>query len=175
MGQTKNNIVLIGFMGSGKTTVGQLLAKNLGYRFLDTDEYIEQTTGKTISTIFATYGEEYFRLLETKIVEELATSLSNTVVSTGGGLPLREKNANILKGMGQVIFLKISKEVVLNRLQGDTNRPLLQGENVEERVENLLTERFDKYKKAAHYMVCVDQRSEQEVMEHILAQVKLLK
>lgn len=175
MGETKNNIILIGFMGSGKTTVGQLLAKNLGYHFLDTDEYIEQTTGKTISTIFATYGEEYFRSLETKIVEELAASVSNTVVSTGGGLPLREKNANILKEMGQVIFLQISKAVVLNRLQGDINRPLLQGKNVEERVETLLTERFDKYKKAAHYMVCVDQRTEQEVMEYILAQMKLLK
>lgn len=86
----KENIILIGFMGSGKTTVGNLLAKEMGYTFVDTDELIEKKANMTIGDIFATYGEEAFRSMESELLEELNETLDHAVISTGGGLPLLE-------------------------------------------------------------------------------------
>ncbi|MDF2611929.1 MAG: Shikimate kinase, partial [Lachnospiraceae bacterium] len=112
-GRMKHNIILIGFMGSGKTSVGERLAKRLSYQFRDTDQLIESRAGDSINHIFELRGEDYFRTLETNLLLEIKPTLSNTVLSTGGGLPLQEQNTKLLKEIGYVVYLKASKETTL--------------------------------------------------------------
>lgn len=164
----KNNIVLIGFMGCGKTTVGEKLAERLSYSFLDTDLYIEKREGKTISEIFEQDGEKYFRDTETKSIQELVESTEKTIVSSGGGLPLRTENAKLLQKLGFVIYLKVKKETVLSRLEGDTTRPLLQCEDPAKRVEELLNYRDPIYEVGAHMVVQVDGKSVEEIAQEIV-------
>ena len=105
-----NNIVLIGFMGSGKTTFGRWVSRRHNRKFYDTDEYIEKKQNTTISEIFATKGEEAFRDMETETVKELSDTLDNCVISVGGGLVLREVNRELLRKLGTVVYLKASEE-----------------------------------------------------------------
>ncbi len=168
----KNNIILIGFMGSGKTTIGKRLAQILEYQFIDTDAYIEQQMNLTVKEIFTMHSEEYFRRLETETIKELKNNTTNTIIATGGGLALREENALLLKQLGMVIFLQVGKDEVLNRLSSDTTRPLLQGENVEQKVAELLAYRNPKYSVAADYIICVDGRSKEQIISEVQ---KLLK
>jgi shikimate kinase len=171
----KRNIILIGFMGSGKTSVGERLAQNLSYRFRDTDRLLEHSERDTINHIFAVHGEEYFRSKETKLLQELLPGLEHTVLSTGGGLPLREQNAKLLKEMGFVVYLKASKETTLKRLKGDNTRPLLQGDDQEKKIEGLLAYRTPIYEKAAHKIIITDQKSINEIATMIMeAYLKLI-
>lgn len=163
-----NNIILIGFMGSGKTSVGKQLARKLKYTFCDTDQLIEKENKKSVQNIFATNGEEYFRKLETTTIQELYGSMTRTVLSTGGGLPITAGNDQLLRRLGDVIYLKASKETLMKRLQGDTSRPLLVGEHVEERVENLLRVRTPIYEKVAHLTVTTDQKKIYEIIDEII-------
>ena len=155
-----HNIILIGYMGAR-------LSKQLSYDFLDTDAIIEQKTGDTVSHIFATRGEDYFRSLETELLKELLPGLERTVLSTGGGLPLREQNAELLKELGFVVHLKASKETTLQRLKGDTTRPLLQGEDVDQKVERMLAYRMPIYERTAHAVVVTDGKSVKEIAARI--------
>lgn len=164
----KNNIVLIGFMGSGKTSVGKRLAGKIKYKFIDTDEWIEKTEKMKISEIFEKHGEEYFRNLETNTIKELISSTKSTIISTGGGMPLRECNARLLKELGVVIYLKASEEITIKRVKGDTTRPLLAGDNLEERVNRLLTERMPVYEAAAHKKIITDNISFELIIEEIM-------
>lgn len=163
----KENIILIGYMGSGKTTVGQALADRLSYQFLDTDAYIEEEQNMTISHIFEKYGEEYFRNIETKTIENMERNIKHNIISTGGGLPLRECNGAVLKKMGFVVFLSIKKETVLKRLEGDTQRPLLQGNDMEQKIEEMLNFRNPIYEYTAHLKVEVDNKTVEEITEEI--------
>ncbi len=164
----KQNIILIGYMGSGKTSVGKVLAKRLSYRFYDTDELLEQKAEDTISQIFSVHGEEYFRDLETKLLEELSLDMNETVLSTGGGLPLRTQNAELLKEMGYIVFLKATKQTTMNRLQGDITRPLLQGDDLEKKVEQMLALRTPIYEKIAHRIVKTDGESVNDIVNIIM-------
>lgn len=166
--QMNQNIILIGFMGSGKTTVGERLARRLGYEFQDTDKLIEARAKDTISHIFEQQGEEYFRVLETNLLQELQAQLQHTVLSTGGGIILREVNLRLLKQMGYVIYLKTSPSTIIKRLAQDQTRPLLQGADPAGRIEKLLNYREPIYNKAAHSIVVTDDRSYEEVEEMIL-------
>lgn len=159
----KHNIILIGFMGSGKTCVGDYLAKQLGFRFQDTDHLIEKKTKESISHIFSDHGEEYFRDLETSLLLEMVPALENTVLSTGGGLPIREENSVILKELGFVVYLKASKETTISRLRGDSSRPLLQGDEMEAKVERMLALRTPIYEKTAHDIVITDDKTVEEI------------
>lgn len=170
----KNNIVLIGFMGCGKTTVGQELAEQLSYAFLDTDLYIEEKEGMAIREIFTEKGEDYFRRLETSSLEELALNTEKAIVSSGGGLPLRPENAKLLQKLGFVIYLKVEKETVLERLQGDTTRPLLQCEDPAKKVEELLAYRNPIYEVGAHLVVSVDEKSVEEIVEEIVRNYQIM-
>lgn len=171
----KHNVILIGFMGSGKTSVGKVLAKRLSYGFHDTDEMLERRAGDTINHIFEVHGEEYFRSMETGLLKDMLSDTDRTVISTGGGLPLREQNAKLLREMGYVVFLKAAKQTVVNRLVHDTTRPLLQGGELEQKVEHLLEIRTPIYEKAAHKMIATDGRTIEDIaamiMESYLKQI----
>ncbi len=164
----KHNIILVGFMGSGKTCVGEYLAKQLSYQFRDTDQLIGKKAGDTINNIFASYGEEYFRDLETGLLKELVPRLTHTVLSTGGGMPVRKENGALLRELGFVVFLKTSKETTLSRLREDASRPLLQGDGLEEKVENMLALRTPIYENTAHDIVITDGRTVEEIARFIM-------
>lgn len=162
-----DNIVLIGFMGSGKTTVGHRLEEQYGYSFLDTDAYIEKREGKRISEIFDEHGEEYFRKLETLILQELIETTHHTVISTGGGMPLRRENARLLRELGQVAYLKASEETIWERVKDSHDRPLLNGENPKQKIHALMEARKPLYEQAAHIQVETDGRSPVTIAEEL--------
>ena len=141
------NIVLTGFMGTGKSKIGRRLAKKLRMSYLDTDELIEKREKDSILAIFKKKGEEYFRRLETKVVKEVAL-LDNFVISTGGGVVLRDENIRVLKKNALVICLFANPEVILKRTKGDEKRPLLKGDDRKERIKELLALRKPYYEKA---------------------------
>lgn len=149
----KDNIVLIGFMGSGKTTIGTALAKSRNMRFVDTDAYIEEQESMSIADIFALKGEAYFRKLETDVLEYFNETMKNTVFSTGGGMPLRDENARLLKEIGKVFYLTATNRTIFDRVKDDTKRPLLQSVNPYERICELMKERKPLYEKAADVLI----------------------
>ena len=157
-------IILMGFMGAGKTTVGKKLAKELSCEFIDTDELIEKEQGCKISEIFAKDGEAAFRDLETELLKRLQGTEKEFVLSIGGGMPVREENRKLLRKIGTVIYLKTSKEEIIKRLSGDTSRPLLQGGMLEEKISSLMNAREHIYVETAHREVLTDGKSPQELV-----------
>lgn len=140
------SIYLIGMMGSGKTTVGKVMAQKLGYRFFDTDVLIEQVAAKSINEIFATVGEASFRELESKVLAELSAYLKSAI-ATGGGIVLRPENWSYLHH-GLIVWLDAPLEVLIKRLAADNTRPLLQVTNYEEKLKLLLEQRRHLYAQA---------------------------
>lgn len=151
-----SNIILIGFMGCGKTTFGKWIARNKQMDFLDTDEYIVQREQTSINEIFAQKGEPYFRNLETEVIKELTGKLENTVISVGGGLPIKQENRELLKKLGTVVYLRTSEGELVRRLEHDTTRPLLAGGNVKEKIAALMEARQDYYLSAADVIADTD-------------------
>ncbi len=147
MNRGTNNIFVIGFMGAGKTTAGRLLAKKLNLKFCDLDETVEKELGMTINEIFSRHGEDFFRDEESKMLRSVAQR-ERQVVSTGGGVVLREENWEAMRGAGIVVYLRASAEVLYNRVKNKTMRPLLQVENPFENVQELLSRRILLYEKA---------------------------
>lgn len=148
------NIVLIGFMGSGKSTVGRELHQRLGYPLVDMDQVIEQRAGKPITAIFAEDGEEKFREMETLLLEELLDpGPTRRIISTGGGVVERQANRALLRQLGYVVWLHAPTAVILDRTAKNRDRPLLQTEDPAARVEALLTERKPFYAEVAHLKV----------------------
>lgn len=166
-------VILIGYMGAGKTTVGRLLAKQERLNFQDTDAMIEAQEKRTISDIFATDGETVFRDMETALIKRLIEEgLSDTVLSVGGGLPVREENRSLLKELGTVVYLLASKETIVKRVSGSNNRPLLKGENLSEKVERMLTERDPLYRQAAELLIDTDGKTVEMIVKEIVQAVK---
>lgn len=149
------NIVLIGFMGSGKTTVGQALSEKCGREFLDTDALIEAEEGRKISEIFAKEGEGHFRKLEYAALKSLL-EVKDKIISTGGGIVTYPDNRGLLKKAGKVVYLRVKPETVVKRLEGDESRPLLMGDDKLSKVENLLSSRKAMYEEAADIIIDVD-------------------
>lgn len=143
------NIILCGFMGSGKTVVGSELAKIMGRRFVDTDELIEEEQGVAIKAIFAMYGEEHFRDLEYECCKNVSR-LKNCVVSTGGGALTFERNVEALKESGKIVFLDAEFDVICDRIGDNTNRPLFQDK---EKARALYDERKSKYLACADIVI----------------------
>ena len=145
------NIVLIGFMGSGKSTIGRHLAKTLGYPLLDTDHEIVEQEKRHVSQIFEEEGEEAFRDLESNLLQNLHSSTCHKhIVATGGGIILREQNRALLLDLGFVVWLRASPETILERTSGNKQRPLLQAENPAALITEMLAEREPIYEKCAH-------------------------
>ena len=163
------NIVLMGFMGAGKTTIGKKLAKALECEFIDTDEWIEKEQGRKISNIFAEDGEAVFRDMETDLLKRFQESKEKFVLSIGGGMPVREENRALLRNLGIVIYLKTSKKEIVRRVSGDKNRPLLQGGDLEEKVTKLMNARERIYVETAHVEVITDGKTPSKVVENIMS------
>lgn len=163
------NIVLIGFMGSGKTTVGKALAEKLQMDFVDTDALIEAQEGKSIASIFETQGEAKFRGLEHNLLEE--SDFSNAVVSTGGGMPCHFNNMDQLNKIGTTVYLKVNSEELTQRLIGNSaNRPkMLAGtkEESKKRVDELLQQREVYYSKA-NFTIENEGKRMEEVVANII-------
>mgnify|MGYP001080117682 CR=1 FL=1 len=164
------NIYLVGFMGTGKTTVGKILAKKLNKKFIETDEVIEKKEKKKIVDIFREYGEPYFRRLEKELIKKISKK-KDLIVSCGGGLICNEENLKILKETGIVFNLSASVKTIYNRTKNSSSRPLLNVENPKERIRSLLNKRMPFYKQA-HYSIKTDKLSKEEVADRI---IKILK
>ncbi|MCR4690936.1 MAG: type II 3-dehydroquinate dehydratase [Lachnospiraceae bacterium] len=150
------HILLIGFMGCGKTTVAKRLSYTARSPFLDLDDMIVKKEGMAISEIFEKKGEAYFRRVETECLKELLTSKSSYVISTGGGVVLSETNRKILKKLGICIYLRAGENTLYQRLKNDKSRPLLQTDNPRGRIAQILSERKKLYESCADRIVDVD-------------------
>ena len=167
--QAHMNLVLIGFMGSGKTTVSQILSEKLAYHCMDSDADIERQQKMKISQIFADRGETAFRELETESLRKLAEQKPGRIIlSAGGGLALKEENRALMRQFGKVIYLKTSPQTVYERVKGDQTRPLLQGDDLIGRIERLEAEREIFYQMAADEVVVTDGKTPEEVADEIL-------
>ncbi|MCL6477026.1 MAG: shikimate kinase [Peptococcaceae bacterium] len=162
------NIVLAGFMGTGKTTVGRILAHRLGLRFIDTDEEIERVTGKTVSYIINRYGLIRFRSEESLLIKKLSLA-EGLVIATGGGAVLDPDNVAALKKNGVVVLIRSSPEVVSRRVKSGRKRPLLAGaDDLTRRIEELMAEREEAYSKSADLEVFSEVESREEVADKII-------
>ena len=155
----QKTIILIGYMGSGKSTIGEKAARALGLKFLDTDELIEEKEGMTISELFEQKGEAYFRQKETEVLRSLRKEPKGMILATGGGLPMREENAKLLKELGVVIYLKAEIDTLVTRLCEDTQRPLLKEGNLREKIATMLEIRNPIYEKVADIILQTDAMS----------------
>ena len=164
-----NNYILVGYMGCGKTTIGQALSKALDINFTDTDAMIVESQNMTINDIFDKFGEPHFRDLETKTLEAMCENTKNTVVSCGGGLSLREENRRLLKKLGKVIYLSVKPDTVYDRLKDDDTRPLLRGDadTVKEKINSMLEIRGPIYESCADVIVETDNLSIDEIIDII--------
>lgn len=160
------NIILIGFMGSGKSEVGHKLAQRLKMNYIDCDEIIEKSQKRSISEIFKTDGEEHFRNLETEVIRTLE-DYDGFVISTGGGMILREENVRMLKEIGPLVLLWADKDVVCKRLAKAENRPLLEGDR-EKRIKEILEFRTPIYNRVADLKVDTSRLSVDEALEEII-------
>ena len=166
----QDNVYLIGLMGAGKTTVGRRLARLLKFDFIDTDQLLEEKTGVTIGHIFEIEGEEGFRERESRLLAEISDNVS-TVISTGGGMILREDNRKLMRKSGQVVYLKAGLEVLWKRLKDCQNRPLLSTENPRQTITDLLNERDPLYQNEADLVIQVNSDSAQKTAMKIFDQL----
>ncbi len=161
------HVILIGFMGCGKSTVGIRLSYRLRRVVEDTDKLIERKAGKSISDIFKEDGEAAFRQMETNCLKELMALKEERIISTGGGLPMRVENHELLKQLGCVVYLRISPQCVWERLKNDTTRPLLQCDDPMAKIEELLAKRAPVYEQAADVILDVDGKNMEEVLAEL--------
>ncbi|MCL2254129.1 MAG: shikimate kinase [Lachnospiraceae bacterium] len=165
----KNKLILIGFMGSGKTTVSEYLARHYQCEVLDTDKWIEQKESLKVSEIFTAHGEEYFRNLETKCLEFLTDEEKDIIIATGGGLPLREENRLLLRSIGQIIYLEASADEIFTRLKDDKSRPLLNTSNQQEKINELIKIRRPIYGSIANLTIETDGKTCEEISKEIIS------
>ncbi len=166
----KNNhqsIALIGFMGTGKSTIAALLAKELNFQLIDTDAVIEKKAGRTISDIFKDDGEDYFRALETQVLQSLVVN-DHQVMATGGGIILKEENRHLLKSHTYLVCLTASAKTIYQRTKKDQNRPLLSRPDPQKQIDHLLAQRQDYYQ-IAHLTINTDGLNIDFICEKILS------
>lgn len=169
------NLVLIGFMGSGKTSVGVKLSYRLRVSVEDTDKLIERRECRSINEIFADDGEEYFRQLETELLGELAEKGGGKIYSVGGGTPVRAENRGLLKRLGKVVYLKVSPETVYERLKDDSTRPLLQCDDPLGRIRQLMEERREAYETCADIVIDADETEMEDILRRIVEETEKMK
>lgn len=164
------NIVLIGFMGAGKTTVSDYLSTMFAMEIIEMDQVIADREEMSIPDIFATYGEEYFRNLETNLLIEMQ-SRKNTVISCGGGAALRERNVDEMKKNGRVVLLTASPETIYERVKDSDDRPVLNGRKNVEGISELMEQRREKYEAAADIVINTDNKNVLQICEELVQRV----
>ena len=165
------NIFLIGFMGAGKSTISDYLKNALAMDVVEMDQCIVERQGMSISDIFETYGEEYFRELETNLLIEMQ-SQSNVVVSCGGGVPMRGRNVVEMKKNGRVVLLTAKPETILERVKDNHDRPLLENNKTVPFIADLMEKRRAKYEAAADIVIQTDGKSELEICEELIHRLR---
>jgi shikimate kinase len=169
--RSARNLVLIGFMGCGKSSVGREIARRCRFRFLDTDSVIRQKYGKSIAEIFAVEGEPAFREEEHQVLLRLRGA-QRLVVATGGGIVLQPRNGALLHAIGPVIWLTAEEEIIWERVSRNKNRPLLQTADPRSTIRSMMETRYPLYREAADLSVETSHLSHQEVAERILLAVR---
>ncbi len=164
------NISLIGFMGSGKTTISTKLSERLKINMIDTDKYIVEKEKKSINEIFEKYGETYFRLKEMAVVEEI-TNNSGNIISCGGGVVLKNANVEYLKRKGAIILLRATPQTIYERVRNSEDRPILNGNMNVEFIEGLMNERKDIYESVADIIIDTDNKSVDSIVDEILEKI----
>ena len=160
------NIFIVGSMGSGKTSIGKMLAKNNNLSFLDTDHEIIRSCGYSIPDIFEKFGEEHFRGLETEQLRKI-NAIENHVISTGGGIILRDDNKKLMKDLGIIIFLDININSQIDRVKNRKNRPLLNNKSLKDNLLSLKKIRDPIYKKISNYIIDVSGKERDQVINEI--------
>ena len=150
------HIYLIGFMGSGKSTIGAALSQSTGRRLLDTDELIVERDGRDIPAIFEESGEPFFRKIEREALNDVASMDEGCIVSCGGGVVLSQENVELMQASGRIVWLVASSREILRRVASDTSRPLLSGKKTLQDIETMMEERHDAYAGAADITVDTD-------------------
>ena len=160
------NIFIVGSMGSGKTSIGKMLAKNNNLSFLDTDHEIIRSCGYSIPDIFEEFGEEHFRSLETEQLRKM-NAIENHIISTGGGIILRDDNKKLMKDLGIIIFLDININSQIDRVKNRKNRPLLNNKNLKDNLLSLKKIRDPIYKKISNYIIDVSGKERDQIINEI--------
>ena len=168
------NILLIGFMGAGKSTVSAKLSELLAMEIMEMDAHIQEKEGMSIKEIFAVNGEEYFRNCESNTLIELREK-KHMVVSCGGGVPLREKNVELMKNSGYVVWLTATPEAIYDRVKDSTERPLLNGNMNVPFIQNLMESRREKYERAADIVIDTTGKEIEEICEELLQKLSALR
>lgn len=161
------NIVLIGFMGAGKSTVSDYLSTMFAMDIVEMDRVIAEREAMSIPDIFSTYGEEYFRNLETNLLVEMQ-SRKNTIISCGGGAALRESNVAEMKKNGRVVLLTASPEVIYERVKDSDDRPILKGRKNVKGISELMEQRCEKYEAAADIVINTDDKTVRQICEELV-------
>ena len=161
------NIVLIGFMGAGKSTISDYLKTVFAMDIIEMDQIIAERAGMSISDIFETYGEQYFRDCETNLLIEMQ-SRTNVVISCGGGTPMRECNVVEMKKNGRVVLLTAKPETILERVKDNHDRPLIENNKTVPFIADLMSKRREKYEAAADIIIETDGKSELEICEELI-------
>lgn len=161
------NIFLIGFMGTGKSTVSRLLSSMLEMDAVEMDELIEERAGMSIAEIFDKYGEAHFRRMETELVVEMQKK-RNLVVSCGGGVPLRQENVEAMRKSGVIVLLTASPETIYGRVKDSHNRPVIEQNKNVPFIASLMEQRREKYEAAADLMIKTDGKSAREICREVI-------
>ena len=162
-----NHVVIIGFMGSGKTRVGKQLSKELDLPFVDVEKLVTQKMNLSAREIFEKFGEPFYRAMETMVVKQLTSDEERKVISLGAGLPLQEQNQKYLKDLGTIIYLKGSYATLKKRLEGSKKNPMLDGDDRDEKIKKLLKQRDPVYKKFADIQVVTGEVTFDELIAEI--------
>ena len=165
------NIVLIGFMGAGKSTISEFLKTAFAMDVIEMDQIIAEREGMTISDIFEVYGEQYFRNLETNLLIEMQ-SKTNVVISCGGGTPMRECNVVEMKKNGRVVLLTAKPETILNRIKDSHDRPLIENNKTVPFIADLMEKRREKYEAAADIIIETDGKDELQICEELILRLR---
>ncbi|MCM1258316.1 MAG: shikimate kinase [Roseburia sp.] len=167
----KGNIFLIGFMGTGKSTISKALKRMLHMECMEMDEMIEEKQGMPIPEIFEKYGENYFRDVESQLLRELREG-EDVIVSCGGGVVVRPENIGYMKDSGKVVLLSATPETVYERVKHSTNRPILNGNMNVEYIGELMEKRREKYQAAADIVIATDGKTTEEICREICKALK---
>ncbi len=161
------NIILIGFMGSGKSSIGKELSRLLEMEWIDTDVLIEKKMNMSINSIFEKYGEDFFRHKEEEVIQRLCCK-NNKIISCGGGVVLRKENVENLRKSGKIIFLQAKPETIYQRIKNDTTRPLLKGRMTQTYIEKKLKQRNEYYRNSADFVINTDSKTKTEIAREII-------